>query len=234
MLSGEKDITAVTFDLWGTLITNNEEGIISTKSQEMYDFFQSINCLIPYQSIKLSIELLIYKIRHVQRKKGRNLSNTEQIEILLNVLDVKLNQNSHKETMLNILQNDNSRFEIIEGVEKLLAELKQRGVRMALICNTTLVPGKILSHNLQKRGLSNYFEVMIFSNEVKYAKPHKDIFLLAADRLKVPITSIVHIGDDYFSDWIGANNAGAKGILLSKLKKHFNDKIAENINDLSI
>jgi FMN phosphatase YigB (HAD superfamily) len=103
--------------------------------------------------------------------------------------------------------------------------LKNRGSRIGLICNTGITPGNALRRVLEDGGLAGYFHTMIFSNEVGIRKPDPEIFHLAADRLGVKASQIVHVGDNLKADVWGAKNAGFRTIYFdSEVGK---DRIAE-------
>ena len=110
----------------------------------------------------------------------------------------------------------------VEALEWLRNQKKQIGI----ICNTGLTPGAELRRFLSQVGVSGYFRVMIFSNEVGIRKPDRRIFNLAVQELKAKTQEIVHIGDNLKSDVWGAKNAGFRAIHLSGTEGH--DKIAES------
>ena len=90
----------------------------------------------------------------------------------------------------------------------LLRWLKSRGIRIGITSNTGRTPGFVLRDFLEKEGLAEFFEAMIFSDQVGVRKPSPEIFHLIAKELKVEPGGIVHIGDSLRSDVWGAKNAG--------------------------
>jgi len=98
-----------------------------------------------------------------------------------------------------------------ESLEWLRNQKKHIGV----ICNTGLTPGTELRRFLSQAGVTKYFHVMMFSNEVGIRKPDRRIFSLTAQALKTKPQQIVHIGDNLKSDVWGAKNAGFRAIHLS-------------------
>jgi len=90
----------------------------------------------------------------------------------------------------------------------LLRWLKTRGIRLGITSNTGRTPGFVLRDFLEKEGLAEFFDAMIFSDEVGVRKPNPEIFHLLAERLKADLGSVVHIGDSLRSDVWGAKNAG--------------------------
>src|SRR5690606_12172513 len=69
-----------------------------------------------------------------------------------------------------------------EGALETLAALKARGLLLGVVSNT-IQPGRFLSHNTQRWGLSEFFDVRVYSSDVGVAKPHPEIFRVALERL---------------------------------------------------
>jgi len=73
----------------------------------------------------------------------------------------------------------------------------------------------------RKRGLFQYFDVVILSSEVGFRKPQKEIFKLASKRMRIPFRHLLFIDDDI--RWVRvAKKYGLKTILFkssAQLKK---------------
>ena len=110
----------------------------------------------------------------------------------------------------------------ISGVLESLSGEKQLGI----ICNTGITPGFALKEFLSRQKVAEYFDVMIFSDEVGVRKPEPRIFRLAARKLGVKPNETVHIGDNIMCDVWGAKLAGFKAIHLAGIEGR--DKIAED------
>ncbi len=108
----------------------------------------------------------------------------------------------------------------------LLRWLKGRGKKIWLISNVGRTPGFALRNFLEAEGVAEYFDVMVFSDEVRVRKPSREIFLLVARKLGVEPSNIVHIGDDLRSDVWGAKNAGLRAVHLSSSVG--SDRLAES------
>ena len=69
-------------------------------------------------------------------------------------------------------------------------------------------------------GLLDYFDFEIFSDEVNISKPNPKIFALLEQQLesKIDRNLIVHIGDNYKSDYLGAINYGYDAYLIKNEK----------------
>ncbi len=104
--------------------------------------------------------------------------------------------------------------------------LKDRNKLIGLICNTGHTPGFGIRKFLEKEGVAEYFDLMLFSDEIGIRKPNPKIFQIAAKNLNVKPHEVVHVGDNLKSDVWGAKNAGLKAIYLST--ETGRDKIAES------
>lgn len=57
-------------------------------------------------------------------------------------------------------------------------------------------------------GLGDYFEFVLRAGPDGRSKPFSDMYFLAAEKLKVPIGEILHVGDDLTTDVAGAIRSG--------------------------
>ncbi|HEX6511233.1 MAG TPA: HAD family hydrolase [Chloroflexota bacterium] len=95
-----------------------------------------------------------------------------------------------------------------------LTELQARGLKLGLICNTSVTPGSALRRLLAGWDLDRLLGVMLFSDETGVRKPAPEIFRLAAQRLGVELPAMLHVGDRPDIDVQGAISAGAQALLV--------------------
>jgi FMN phosphatase YigB (HAD superfamily) len=91
--------------------------------------------------------------------------------------------------------------------------LRESSLKIGLICNTGRGPGHALRELMRREGVLVYFDATIFSDEVGYGKPDPRIFLMAAKRLRLEPSDILHVGDNIEKDVRGAQSAGMKALL---------------------
>jgi HAD superfamily hydrolase (TIGR01509 family) len=96
----------------------------------------------------------------------------------------------------------------IAGMFELCAELGTSGVPVGIISNSE----GHLAELVEELGHSALFRTVIDSGRVGVDKPNPRIFELAAEALGVPLTEIVHVGDAWEADVLGARGAGARAI----------------------
>ncbi len=99
----------------------------------------------------------------------------------------------------------------IPGMFELLEGLVQRGVPVGIISNSE---GR-LAELVAELGKTALFRVVVDSGRIGIDKPDARIFQHAAQALGVPLADIVHVGDAWEADVIGAREAGARPIWFS-------------------
>lgn len=105
-------------------------------------------------------------------------------------------------------------FRAYEDVEPALKELKKRGFRFIIISNVSSL--RNLSIYLSRIGLESYFDLLVASGSVGYEKPNPEIFKLASKMSNTPLEKMMHIGDSYENDYLGAESVGIMGVLLDR------------------
>lgn len=92
-----------------------------------------------------------------------------------------------------------------ENIAECLEKLSWNNT-LVLSSNTSFITGETLRIVLSKNlDILKKFFTLNFSNELGYCKPDKRMYS----------NSLVHIGDNFKTDFEGANNAGSKGFLVN-------------------
>lgn len=98
--------------------------------------------------------------------------------------------------------------DVPEEARALLAGLEHAGVPMVITSNSE---GRV-AELIAEVGLAHHFRAILDSGVLGYGKPETRIFALAAERLEIPLASMVHVGDSEAADIVGAHRAGAFAI----------------------
>ena len=110
--------------------------------------------------------------------------------------------------------------DIIEGVEEELENLKRRGLRLAVVSNTGLAPGRYVERALVGRGFGRWIDHWIWSDDVLSWKPGPAIFEAALLALGTSPEETAFVGDTPEADILGSRHAGfALSILVGDKKE---------------
>jgi len=104
--------------------------------------------------------------------------------------------------------------EPVEGALDTLRALAREGLRLALVCDTGLTPGRVVRAHLERSGLLAHLDICVFSDEVGAPKPDPRPFLTALVALDVVPDESLHVGDLRRTDVAGARDVGMRSIRL--------------------
>lgn len=96
----------------------------------------------------------------------------------------------------------------IRGMIELVADLDRAGVPLAIVSNSE---GR-LAELVADLDLTRYFRTVLDSGLLEFEKPDRRMFELCAERLGGRVDELVHIGDAWEADVVGAVEAGARAI----------------------
>ncbi len=92
----------------------------------------------------------------------------------------------------------------IEGAKEVISELKEDHV-LGVITNSSK---QVQICKLRSIQVLDYFETLVFSEEIGCRKPHPRIFLDAVERVDRRPEDCLYVGDSYTSDVVGADRVG--------------------------
>lgn len=93
-----------------------------------------------------------------------------------------------------------------------LKALKERGMILGLITNIY----SDMRDTCDRLGITEYLDFIVTSGEVQSEKPHPPIFRYALRKAGVQPSEVVHVGDQYNSDVVGARGVGIKPVLIDR------------------
>jgi HAD superfamily hydrolase (TIGR01509 family) len=96
----------------------------------------------------------------------------------------------------------------LPGARELLQSLTKADIPWAIATSGRMETAAL---NLAALGVDPKVSVVVTRDDVKYAKPDPDLFLAAAERLNVPITTSVVVGDSIW-DMLAARRCQALGV----------------------
>ena len=89
----------------------------------------------------------------------------------------------------------------------LLEALRNRGLRTGLVSNAT-DPGWLLRADLERQGLADHLDAVVFSSELGKRKPHPAIYQAALEELGVAPEHALFVGDRLVEDVRGPAELG--------------------------
>lgn len=212
-------ITAVTFDLWDTLMQERPGGsdkVARIRVAKIASYLASAGIVHTPDEIMSAHEKTGQFLQMVWTKR-RDLPLRDQVLFMLNSIDAKLPGRLKSEDIEriervyseSILENPPV---LLPGAREALQEVRLSGYRIGLISNTGRTPGSALRLLMKRLDILEFFDVMTFSNEILVRKPAQRAFTATLSKLKVAPKAAVHVGDDAESDVMGAKRAGMKAI----------------------
>ena len=210
---------AVTFDLWDTLL--NDQAGYDRERREM-------RCTGILNVLKShGLEPSWSKLLEAYDKSGTWLQTAWQTHKEISTLDqarrIAIESVESLPQSPGLMQElDNAYVKpVLELPPRLSGEafetlngIRDRSLKIGLICNIGRSSGRILRHLLTDFRILDFFTATIFSDEIGIRKPDRRIFEAAANKLNVDISTIVHVGDHPEADAWGAKRAGMKAVLL--------------------
>ena len=103
-------------------------------------------------------------------------------------------------------------FEFIPGVVDFMKELRQKGVKIAIVTSSN--DQKMANAHRALPELKSMVDAIITADKVTHSKPHPECFLLGAETLQMPIDRCI-VFEDSFHGLEAGNRAGMKVIGLA-------------------
>jgi putative hydrolase of the HAD superfamily len=103
-------------------------------------------------------------------------------------------------------------WRVYPEVFEVLEALKTRGLVMGVLSNWDIRLGPLL----EGLNLLAYFDHIVLSAMVGWEKPHRRIFESALDLVGVPADKVLHVGDNYQQDVVGAQQVGMYAVWIRR------------------
>ena len=199
-------ITTISFDADGTLW--DFEGVMR---HALGCALEELRRFVPATPDSLSIETLI-AIRNQVAEEQENRGLTHEairLEAFKRTLQFIKSPDDDLAVHLNTLYLKH-RFEdilLFDDVIPTLDKLQGRYM-MGLLSNGNTYP--------ERCGLEGYFQFVVFAQEHGIQKPDPRLFEIAIERAGCTERQLLHVGDSFQNDVIGAKQAGIKSVWLNR------------------
>lgn len=217
---GASCIEAVTFDLWQTLLLEKdgwEARRTNARCGNLIKVFENLGVKVTLEHMEAVFDQLKSWLMNIWNV-DKEVAHLDQIHFLLNA--VTRGATMAKEEWTSQLSSAAiaAFFEVPPYLNpdagRIFRWLKDKRKHIGLICNVGLTPGFALREFLRREDVADFFDIMLFSDDVGIRKPSPRIFEMAIQHFEVEPHKIVHIGDNLKGDVWGAKNAGLKAIYL--------------------
>jgi putative hydrolase of the HAD superfamily len=204
-------VRAITFDFWRTLFRDAE-----VEERRLLRVAACVEALgLPAADIDEAIRVTWQEFDRCHREEQRTLSPLDAVTMTCERLGVSL-QDGPAAKLCDVFATaivQHSPVPIDGALEAVQAAAAHGPV--GLISDTGVSPGSSLSQLLARHGFLDYFDALIWSDEVGVSKPQRLMFERAAHALGVKTNELLHIGDLEYTDIIGAHAVGAKAALFA-------------------
>ena len=203
-------IKAVTFDFWNTIATVPSGAMTEARQR-------AIAAALRSDEVEVEVDLLLEGLRQVgldwERAwaEGRHLPPHEAAAALVRHLGV---EGAAREMVAEAFLGAGREVELqfAPGIRGCLAALRERGVRLGIVCDVGFSGGELLRELLDGEGLLGHFSGWGFSDEVGHYKPAPQIFEAALGALGAEPGEAMHVGDLRRTDVAGATALGMRSV----------------------
>jgi len=123
-----------------------------------------------------------------------------------------------------------------EDSNSTLENLKSRGISIAIVSNTPWgSPSYLWREEIERHGLSEFVDLMVFCRDVGWRKPAKQVFKFALQKLEAEPEECIFVGDNPQWDLVGAESVGIDAVLIARgnLIDRPEAEIISNLNELT-
>jgi len=203
-------IEAVTFDFWNTIATVPPGAMSAARER-------GVAAACASHDVEVEAELLVEALEGVgadwERSwaEGRHLHPHDAAESLVRALGI---EGAAREMVVEAFLGAGRevKLEFAPGIGPCLARLRERGLRLGIVCDVGFSGGELLRELLEAEGLLQHFDGWGFSDEVGHYKPAPQIFEAALAALGAGAAEAVHVGDLRRTDVAGASALGMRTV----------------------
>jgi len=219
-----QQVKVVSFDFGGTLAYETTDNCIVFQQ-----ILQKLGYKIEVDDIKEAMKIVR---EWWKREKGEKVWNEEAMrefhEKVMSKLGISNPEKLAEETS-KVLPRKLG-FKAYDDAEQTLKNLRRMGYSLIIISNVS--SERNLKTYLGKAKLNGYFDALFASGSMGVEKPNPQIFHQAAKEMNVPCQAMIHVGDSYEIDYLGAESAGIRGILIDR-KGNYRNKECIRISNLT-
>lgn len=210
-------IKAISFDFWYTIGRYETEAEWRRQDEirvaEFSRILAELGLSIPLDQIERALEDTGAECEAERLRTEMEISSREVVSRFLTRLGIRKQIAGGLSELLRSFDEALLKVTIVAEPQaiKVLAELKRRGYRLALLSNTS--HGHIIRRIMDREGLSPFFDHLLYTDEIGPRKPNPEAFKILLDRLGTKPEETVHVGDRIDLDVLGARRSGIRSVL---------------------
>jgi putative hydrolase of the HAD superfamily len=208
-----RPLDAVTFDYWDTLVRTSYGATRQARRAALLPVLADLGHEISPERIdEVFDQTFAIYTEHWHANRAFTAHQGGQAVLELLGLGLTTDQN---EAVIDAFVTGaaGQELDLTENIEETLVALKERGLRIGIVCDVGLTPSNVLRDYLAAHGVLDLFDHWSFSDEVGCYKPAREIFEHALAGLGgVPPDRAAHVGDLRRTDVAGARAMGMTAV----------------------
>ena len=212
------NIKGVLFDLHDTLVDKGGVVAIECALREAANFLQAQGYGISFEDYSRVWKSCVTIGRNVMTD-GREFSFAEWHQQIFAGLNIPYDSEMAVQLNQHFMRGFIDHIKLIPGAVEILKRLKSNYV-LGLVSNS-MAENTIV--DLERTGITEYFNTITISSRVGYCKPHPIIYQTAMRSLDLTAEEICFIGDNWEDDVVGPTQQGMQAIWVKPSKKQAED-----------
>lgn len=212
----------ISIDFWNTIVESESRGKIRRRVRidAIREIADNYDSSITSEEFDKAKSIASDKFHNIWLNQHRTPTTHELVGYVLDHLNISVTE---KEQQYLTTQFAESLWDgpprLSEGVEDIIPQLAEQ-YDLAIISDTMYSPGRVLRKYLEEKGLSDYFQTFIFSDETGYSKPNPKAYRRALETTESTAEDSWHIGDRLDTDITGAKQVGMQSILFTNFTNY--------------
>ena len=206
-------LDAVTFDYWDTLVRTSYGDTRNARRATLLPVLADLGHDIAPERLD-EVFARTFEIYTDHWHDNRPFTAHQGGQAVVELLELGLST-ADNERVIEAFVNGAAGMELdlTDNVEEVLVALKERGLRLGIICDVGLTPSNVLRDFLAAHGVLDLFDHWSFSDEVGCYKPAREIFEHALAGLGgIDPARAAHVGDLRRTDIAGAQAMGITAV----------------------
>ncbi len=217
-------IRAITFDFWNTLYRDTEKGLSRVTELRMgvlREVAEGSGAAVAEDKLAKAYRAGFEEYLSAWSER-RQFGAHEHTTHVLAALGVEVGDGLLARTATRLEElGSHAELALLPGAAETIPELSRRGIKLGVISDTGVTPGRVLAGFLKLDGLHGHFSAFTFSDATGYTKPDPRAFERTLAELDTLPSEALHVGDLSRTDVAGALEAGMVAVRMAY--KHDDD-----------